>query len=195
MGSSIAIVLHLEPSHHAAGMRTRFPDFQSILQVYAVIAVLFAGWTITSFLWKLSAWLLLLNLGEILIIFSYAMIANFLESLIVLLLLLTAGALLPAPLLREDFVVRGTILSVGVIGSLMTFVGSQMQFGVESGLRLLMLPLVSLLLMVFLLQRSSQISRLRSAAIWLSDRLTVFLYILIPLFAVASVYVVVRNIA
>ena len=97
-------------------MRKRLPEFQSIIQVYAVIAVMFAGWTITAFLWKLSAWLLLLNLGEIFIIFSYAMVASFLESMIILLLLLIVCILLPARVLRDEFVVRGTILSVGLIG-------------------------------------------------------------------------------
>lgn len=175
-------------------MRKRLPEFQSILQVYAVIAVLFAGWTITAFLWKLSAWLLLLNLGEIFIILSYAIAANFLESLIILLLLLIACMLLPASVLRDEFVVRGTILSIGWIGSLMVFVGSQMQFGIERGLLLLIAPLSVLLLMVFLLQRISKFQRIRSMAIWFSDRVVVFLLILVPLFAVASFYVIFRNV-
>ena len=175
-------------------MRKRLPEFQSIVQVYAVIAVLFAGWTITAFLWKLSAWLLLLNLGEIFIIFSYAMAANFLESLIILLLLLIACILLPASVLRDEFVVRGTILSIGMIGSLMVFVGSKMQFGIEKGLLLWIAPLSVLLLMAFLLQRISKFQRVRFMAIWFSDRMVVFLLILVPLFAVASVYVILRNV-
>ena len=176
-------------------MRSRLPEFQSIVQVYAVIAVMFAGWTITSFLWKLSAWLLLLNLREILTIFSYGMAANFLESLVILFLLLTLSALLPTRFLRDDFVVRGTILSVGLIGSLMAFVGAQMRFGIGSGLFLLSAPLVILILTAFLLYRSSRYRRLRSTAGWLSDRFVVFLFVLIPLFAVASIYVIFRNLA
>ena len=176
-------------------MRKRLPNFQSILQVYAVIATLFAGWTITSFLWKLSAWLILLNLGEVLTIFSYAMTANFLESLLILSLVLAVCALLPTHLLRDQFVARGTILSTGIIASLMAFVVSQMKLGIDSGVLLLLAPLVVLLLMVFLLCVSSQNPRLLSAALWLSDRMTVFLLILVPLFAVSSVYVVFRNIA
>jgi hypothetical protein len=174
-------------------MRERLPEFQSILQVYAVIAVMFAAWTITAFLWKLSAWLLLLNLGEIFTIFSYAMAANFLESLVVLVIVLATCALLPATLLRDDFVVRGTILSLGLIGALVAFVGSQMQFGIDSGFMVLIAPLVVLLLMVFLLYRSSKSSWVRSTAMWLSDRVTVFLFLLIPLFALLSVYVILRN--
>jgi hypothetical protein len=175
-------------------MQTRLPDFSSMLQVYAVIAVMFAGWTITAFLWKLSAWLLLLNLGELFTIFAYAMAANFLESLVILLSLLAACILLPAHILRDDFVVRGTILSVGLTGALIAFVGSEMQFGIESGLRLLIAPLVVLLAMSFLLYRSSTYPHIRSTAIWLSDRVTVFLFLLLPLFALLSAYVIFRNV-
>ncbi|HEX5942410.1 MAG TPA: hypothetical protein VFY66_09035 [Anaerolineales bacterium] len=175
-------------------MRKRLPDFQSILQVYAVIAVMFAGWTLTAFLWKLSAWLMVLNLWEIITLFSYAMAANFLESLLILLLLLLVSALLPARFLLDDFVVRGTVLSIGLIGSLMAFVGSHRQFGFGGGLLLLIMPLAVLALMIFLLHRSPQYPRMRSAAMWLSDRVVVFLFILIPLFTVASVYVIFRNV-
>ncbi|HEY3476819.1 MAG TPA: hypothetical protein VGK56_19535, partial [Anaerolineales bacterium] len=126
-------------------MESRLPDRRAIIQVYAVIAVMFAGWTITAFLWKLSAWLLLLNLGEVFILFSYAMAANFLESLIILAGLLAACVFLPPRFLRDDFVVRGTILSVGVVGALIAFVGSHMQFGLISRLGLLIAPVVVLL--------------------------------------------------
>jgi hypothetical protein len=174
-------------------MRKRLPEFYSIVQVYAVIAVMFAGWTITAFLWKLSAWLLFLNLGEIFTIFSYAMAVSFLESLISLLILLIACAIFPAPSLRNDFVVRGMILSIGLIGSLMALVGSQMQFGMESGLLVLIAPLAVLMLMTFFLYRSLEYHRMRSAAMWLSDRVTIFLFLLLPVFAVLSVYVMFRN--
>src|SRR5918995_5025834 len=176
-------------------MQTRLPNFQSVIQVYAVIAVMFAGWTSTSFLWKLAAWLLLLNLGEIFTLFAYALAANFFESLVILLMLLALSALLPARFLRDDFLVRGTILSIGLIGSLMAFVGSHRQFGIGAGLNLLIAPLAVLGLMAFLLHRSSVYQRLRSTAIWLSDRMVVFLFILIPLFSVASIYVIFRNVA
>jgi hypothetical protein len=175
-------------------MQKRLPDFPSMLQVYAVITVMFAGWTITAFLWKLSAWLLLLDLGELFTIFAYAMTANFLESLVILLILLAACMLLPAHILRDDFVVRGTILSAGLTGALITFVGSEMQFGIESGLRLLIIPLVVLSAMSFLLYRSSTYPHVRSTAIWLSDRVTVFLFLLLPLFALFSAYVIFRNV-
>jgi hypothetical protein len=176
-------------------MRERLPESRAVLQVYAVIAVIFAGWTITAFLWKLSAWVLLLNLGEIFTIFSYAMTANFLESLIILLLLMAACVVLPPRLLRDDFIVRGTVLAIGLIGALIAFVGFQMRFGIESGAWLFMPPFFVLILTGILLRSSTERQSVRSIASWVSDRLLVFLFLLLPLFVLLSLYIVMRNIA
>ena len=178
-------------------MLNRLPDRQAILQVYAVIAVMLSAWTIRAFVWKLSAWLLILNIGEIFTVFSYSMVANLVESLIVLLLLLVICALLPASVLRDDFVVRGTILSLGLIGSLMAFVKFDMEFGFSSGLKLLRGPLTVLLLMIILLVLPTKLRLARflhSAIRWISDRMLVFLYILVPLFIIVFIYVIFRNI-
>ena len=174
-------------------MLRRLPSSPAILQVYAVIAVMFSGWTVTAFLWKLSAWLLILNLGEIITVFSYSMVANLIEGLFVLLVLLILCVLLPASLLRDDFVVRGTILAAGLIGALMAFVRLHMQFGIESGWKLLIGPLVVLLLMTFLLIFYPKLRLVHSAILWISDRMTVFLYILMPLYGLLFAYVVFRS--
>jgi hypothetical protein len=180
-----------------ARLSKRLPEAQAILQVYAVSAVLLSAWTVTAFLWKLSAWLLLLDLGEILTVFSYAMAANLLESLLILLVLLTACVLLPPRFLRDDFVARGTIFSLGVILSLMAFIGLFMRYGMESVALLLLSPLAILLLMTFLLLSPSKLRLVRfvnSAAVWISDRLIVFLFILLPTFVILTLYVVFRNV-
>ena len=178
-------------------MRKRLPEFQAVLQVYAVIAVMFSGWTIIAFLRKLPSWLLTLNIGEIFNVFSYSMAVNLVESPIVLLLLLTACVLLPPRILRDDFGTRGALLSMGFLGSLMVYLRIFMQFGMESTTRLLVPPLMVLLLTAFLLSFSSKFRLVRlvhSAVLWISDRLVVFLFILIPLFVVLSMYVIFRNI-
>ena len=181
-----------------ADILERLPKLSAILQVYAVIAVMLSGWTITAFLWKLSAWLLILSIGEIFVIFSYAMMANLLESLVVLGLLLLICVCLPPRIFRDDFVVRGTILSIGLIGSLMAFIGFQMGFGLDSEFLLFLGPSIVLSLTVFVLALSSK-SRsarsIRSAVLWVSDRLTVFLFILLPLFIISSAYILIRNVS
>ena len=177
-------------------MLKRLPSSQATLQVYAVIAVMLSGWTITAFLWKLSAWLLILNLGEIFTVFSYSMVANLVESLTVLLFLLAVCVLLPPSIFRDDFAVRGNILAVGLVGSLMAFVRFHMQFGIESGVKLLIGPLVVLLVTAILLVSPSKLRIvlfLHSAILWASDRMVVFLYVLVPLYVVLFAYVVLRN--
>ena len=175
-------------------MFQRLPKPQAIVQVYAVIAFMLSAWTIVAFSWKLSTWLLTLNIGEIFTIFSYAMLTNLLESLVVLVLLLVVSALLPPRFLRDDFIVRGTILSVGLIGSMMIYLGLNRAFGTENIVALFAGPVALLSLMIFFLGFSSKFLWLRSAATWISDRLMVFLFILLPLFVVLSIYVIARNI-
>lgn len=175
-------------------MLKRLPKVQAILQVYAVIAVMCAGWTITAFLRKLPSWLLTLNVGEIFTVFSYSMFTNLIESLIVLLLLLIVCGLLPSHILRDDFEVRGTILAIGLIGSMIAALELLKQYGIESSFGLLKGPITVVLLTVLLFVFSSRIRVLHSAVLWVSDRLIVFLFILLPLFVTLSVYVILRNI-
>ena len=177
-------------------MWARLPGLQAILPVYAVIVVMLAGWTIAAFLWKVSAWLLLLNLGEIFTLFAYALTASFLESLLILLLLLALSFLFPPQTLRDHFVVRGTILAFGLCGALMAFVGLHMKFGLDIGMSVLLGPLGVLMLTTALLAGSSATRSMRviqSVILWISDRLMVFLYILLPLFVMSSLYLVIRN--
>ena len=175
-------------------MLKRLPEPQAILQVYAVIAFMLSAWTSVAFLWRLSTWLLTLNIGEIFTIFSYAMLTNLLESLIMLLILLVVSALLPPRFLRDDFIVRGTILSMGLLGSLMAYLALNRAFGIGNVAALLAGPIAVLSLMFFFLGFSSKVYWLRSSATWISDHLIVFLFILVPLFIILSTYVILRNI-
>ena len=172
----------------------RLPESQPILQVYAMIAVLFSGWTIYIFLHKLPSWLLTLNAGEIFTVFSYAMVTNLIESLMILLLLLAGCAVLPPRLLRDHFAARGTILGLGLVGSLMVALLVLNRFGIESRGKILIGFLLTLLLTALLLAFSSKVRWIDSAVLWLSDRLVVFLFVLIPLFVILFLYVVFRNI-
>jgi len=175
-------------------MSERFPKFQAILQVYAVIAVMLSGWTLTAFLRKLPSWLLTLNMGEIFTVLSYSMVTNLIESLILLLLILAICFSLPPRILRDDFAVRGTILSLGLVGSLMAYLKFHVQFAIGNPANLLITPLAVLLLTAALLVFSSKFRFIESAFLWLSDRLVIFLFILMPLYIVLFAYVLFRNI-
>jgi hypothetical protein len=177
-------------------MLQRLPKLEAILQVYAVIAVLLAGWTIAAFLWKLSAWLLLLNPGEIVAIFSYAMAANLVESLSILLVLLIFSVLLPSHILRDAFAVRGSLLASVLILALMVYVGLHMWSGEERAIPPALGPVTVLLLAMLLLGAARQ-PRVRcavqTAVLWATDRLIVFLFVLVPIFVLSAGYVLLRN--
>jgi hypothetical protein len=166
-----------------------------MIQVYAVIAVMLSAWTITAFLWKLSAWLLILNLGEIFAVFSYGMAMNLIESLVVLLFLLILCVVLPSHFLRDQFIVRGTILSFGIIGSLLAVVGLHMVFGMQLGFMVLVGPLAVIMMTTLLLYYSSEKRFIPTSILWITDRLIIFLFILLPLFVILSLFTIFRNIA
>lgn len=173
----------------------RFPPTSAILPVYAVIAVPIFGWTITSWLWKLPSWLNFLTPGEIAAIFCYAIMTAFLESLLVCGFLLLLCLVLPARIFRDHFVVRGSWLAIGLALSIL---GNGIWRGMTrftySEISLILWSIISILLIALLALLSVRVRFMVRAAEWISDRLTVFLYLLIPLSILAVFVVFVRNV-
>lgn len=172
----------------------RFPRPSAIFPVYAVIAVPIFGWTITSGFWKLPSWLNFLSLGEILAIFAYAMMTAFVESLLVLAVVLLICLLLPRQAFRDRFVVRGTWLTLGLTLSVLGHgIWRGMTRFTYAEVSLVTWSILSLLVIVVLIFVSGRVRFMALAAEWISDRLTVFLYILIPMSALSILVVLARN--
>jgi hypothetical protein len=177
-----------------SGLFRRFPNVSALLPVYAVIAVPIFGWTINSWLWKLPSWLNFLAPGEITAIFFYAVLTAFVESLLVLSLLLLLCLILPSRMFRDQFVVRGSWLALGLALSIL---GNGIWRGMTrftyAEVSLTLWSIVSLLLIVFLTYLSTNIRSMALFANWISDRLLIFLYLVIPLSILSILVVVVRN--
>jgi hypothetical protein len=177
-------------------MSKRFPHVNEIVSVFAVISTMAYGWTLLAYLWKLPSWLQYLRLEQILTMYSYSLLTNFAESIFCLLFILIGCALLPPEFLRDVFTLRGTIFAISLLGS-MTFVLSI--YSDENPSALWGLPiwlvilLLSSLLMAALEKLSRKIPKVASTLLWLADRLTIFLYINLPLSLIALVVVMVRN--
>ena len=173
-------------------MLKRLPSLPDIMSVYAVIATMLFTWSTLVFLWYLPSWMHFMTLGDLLPVFCYVMTASFVESLTFLLVLLLLCVLLPSNFLRNEFIPRGTTISLVVIGLIMLrnrFPGSGMIdfFFSINGLVLIL----AVILAAFL---STRIALVRRALISFSDRLTIFLYILIPLCLFSLVVILIRNI-
>ena len=174
-------------------LKTRLPSFASLVPVYSVIAFFVFGWEVYRYAWRLPSWLHYLTLGELLGIFSYAMLTGLVESLLILGFLLGLSALLPARFLRDVFIVRGTAISLGWLVSLIVF---WIAYERDGSLENFMVAWTvgALFLTVLLARLSTRVRWLGVFLAALADRLTVFLFLLMPLAALGLVVVFIRNI-
>jgi hypothetical protein len=174
------------------GVRARFPSLQENLQVYAVIVAVLYTWTILWLFWELPSWLNFLTVGEVLPIFAYALATNFLESLLVLAGLNLVCFLLPAHWFHTSFVPRSFLLVASELGSLMVFISL---FGKEAehpnGLFVGSLVLFGLLVPASLLL--GRIPIVKNLAESISGRLTIFVYLLVPLSLLSLLFLLFRN--
>lgn len=179
-------------------MLSKLPKAGAILSVFAVITAMTYGWTLLAFLWKLPSWLHYLNLGEILAVYSYSILTDFSESIILLVLFLLLCIILPARLMRDVFILRGTVLAFGILGGMMALL--DFYINNEAGLIgnvpawLVILP-SAIIFMVLLEILSRKFPLVASVLTGLADRLTIFLYINLPLTMIALVVVAARNLS
>lgn len=174
-------------------LKSRLPAFDAILPVFAVISFMVYGWTLVVFLWKVPSWMMFLTLGEILSVFAYSMTSALLESLAALAILLLASVLLPARWMRDVFVARGGVAALFGLGSIMLYMArlSVIGYAVLNYLfQWMWIALGLTLLLVFLAPRLRFVVR---AVAWISDRLIVFLFLLVPISLVSVIVVIVRN--
>ena len=174
------------------GVRNRFPSLQENLQVFAVIVAFLYTWTILWLFWELPSWLHFLTIGEVLPIFAYALATNFVESLLVLAGLNLVCFLLPQHWFHTSFVPRSFLLIASGLGYLMVFIAL---FGKEAE-RPTGLLVGSLLVFFLLIPLSLVLGRIpiiKHLADSISDRLTIFVYLLVPLSLLSMLFILLRN--
>jgi hypothetical protein len=175
-------------------LQGRLPDKRNIVTVYAVAMFLVYTWTLFTSFWKLPSWLFFLRFGEIISIYSYAFLVNFLESILLLGLALLLAILLPRAWWRDTFISRAFVLIVTIIGSALLhwsrysspdvmarFVNGQITWWV-----------VTLLLAILLTWLAGRVAGIRQALESMADRFVIFLYVYLPLTALALLIVFAR---
>lgn len=168
----------------------RMPMRDQIVPVYAVIAFLSFVWAIIALVWKIPAWLYFQTVYEILPILAYFFRQIFFDTLIYLGILLAVCMILPARFLKDEFIVRGTWAAIGVLGSYIAYVNLLFMWGDS----VVGWTIAALLLGVTLAVFSAHVRWLAKIATEVSDRLVIFLYILIPVSLVSILTVIIRNI-
>ena len=175
-------------------MKNRFPKFTEILPVYSVIAVLVYGWELYRFAWRVPSWLHYVTMGELFGIFSYTMLQGLFESLLLLGLLLIVCALLPARFLKDVFIVRGTAIALAFLGVIIAYLVVLDAIGLEYTNRIELWTLGNIIFTILFAWLVVRVRFLNTAMSWLSDRLLVFLFLLMPLSAIGVIVVILRNI-
>lgn len=158
-----------------------------------MLSLFIYGWELYRYVWRLPSWLHYLTLGDLLGIFSYAMLAGIAESLLLLGLLLGLCALLPTRFLKNDFTVRGTAISLGWFVSLIGFWIVYERLSQSIGNYVEIWTLGALALAGLLTWLSTKVRWLGSFLAAFADRTTIFLYLFIPLSLLSLVVVIFRN--
>ena len=134
-----------------------------------------------------------MNAGEIALVYAYLLVTNFLESLLAVCVPIVLGFILPPKWFRDSFVSRGTSLVLLGLGYFM-FLAYQFQAKDDYPTVLLKawsvaLALGIIALLVFLI---AKIPFLNKALGFIAERVTIFLYVYIPLSLVSLVVVLPR---
>jgi len=173
----------------------RLPLFKDIIPVYAVIAFMIQVWAIGVLFQQLPSWSNFLSINEILAVVAYRIAESFMECLLVLGILLVMSFILPPRFFRNVFVVRGAAFVMCLLGSIILF---WKRFDSDPGV--LMVDYIqfwtagALLLASLFSYASAKIRAVSDFMDWVSDRMIVFLYILMPLSVVSLIMVLIRNV-
>jgi hypothetical protein len=164
--------------------------------VYAAAVFPIYGWAILRFFGRMRGWLIHLNIWDVIGIFSYVMLFAWIESLLVLIVLILLSAILPAGFLRERFVAQSSLavfLTSGwaIVAHYKAGVGEILPWTLKTFLLGAALYLVSIGVSHFLLRFFEP---LEDSVNSFAERLTVFLYVYLPMTLLAVVIIILRNI-
>jgi len=171
----------------------KIPNLEEIVPVYAVIVMMVYPWSLTRFFWKLSSWVLFASVGDLAAILSYMVVVNLLESILVLLVLIVVSLVLPSIWFYDRFKTRSVSLVLLGLGYVL-YLNSRFEAGSPYPMELIRwIPaaVVAILALVFTMD---QIGFLRRVLEDLASRLTIFLYISIPVSIISLLVVLVRNV-
>jgi hypothetical protein len=170
----------------------KLPNRKQIAPVYATAVVIIYAWSLLHFFWRIPSWLYFSTAGEIAVMLAYLFTVNFIESALTVLAPILLSAILPRKWFLDRFVSKGMLLVGLGLGYLLYFdwkiqVDASFPYGLAKWMPLVAVPI---LLLIFLLDRVKFVSRILEE---LGDRLTIFLYIFIPLTAISLLTVLARN--
>ena len=151
-------------------------------------------WTVFTSFWKLPSWLFFLQAGDIISIYAYAFLVNFVESLLLLAVVFLLGLVLPSHWWREAFVARGLVLILVILASaalhLALYPTPDTREAFVHGQRVWWI--LTFFIAGILTWLAGRVAWLRHTLETIADRFLVFLYVYLPLTVVAMLIVLAR---
>jgi hypothetical protein len=176
----------------------RLPKRQQILGLYAVIVFLVYSWTLLTSFYKLSSWMFYLTISQILSIYAYAFSADLLESILLLAGILFIDLTLFLFLTKkEEFLPRSALVAVALLASsmsrLLVFQEYETSAAFVSGEALWWIIAFAIGFPLAIVAPKNK--WLRGIFEGFSERVTIFLYIYLPLSFISLIVVFIRNIS
>ena len=163
-----------------------------MIAVFSVAVFACHSWTMLGFFNKLSSFILYFTIGEILSIFAYMMSVALLESIAVTILLVLLSVILPPGWLREGFAYKGFVI-IAIVTAASILFQKFLPDDYPSTLMLAVSAIVPIVLIVVLIAISQAFPRLRSLLLDIQDRISIILYIYVPIGILSLIVVFIRN--
>jgi hypothetical protein len=180
-------------------VKARLPENQQIILLYAAIVVPLYSWALYWFFDYVPSLIESMEFWESLIILAYVLATSLVESLLILGFMLFWAMLLPARFFREKFSIQGSLIVWAIFGlayaaqkGIQTiYRWSLREYAIHMSIILLVFTLLVVFVPRFLVYRFKFIDKTLSAFV---DRLTIFLYLYLPVSVVGLIVVIIRNI-
>jgi len=170
------------------------PDRNSLTVVFSVFVTIVYSWTLVTSFWKIPSWIYYIRITDILSIYAYSFVVNFIESIILLCATLSISLFFPVKWWKDKFISRSVVFIASMMGSTMyriseyldpnlrdNFVSGQWKWFI-----------VSLALAIVLSWLIPSIKWMRKGIESISERFVGFLYLYLPLTFIALVVIIIR---
>jgi hypothetical protein len=173
-------------------IRKRFPHRSEIITILGIAVFICHSWSLLGFFNRLSSFILYLSLGEVAGIFAFMMAFAFLESLLVTSVLVTLSAILPYKWLSDGFAYKGFV--VMVMATVAAIILQRTMQGELPSLPILTLiwftPLVWIAVFIKWVQKQP---RIQNVLINIADRISIMLFLYVPIGITSLIVVALGN--
>jgi len=174
---------------------SRIPPLQDVLAVFSVIVFIDYSWMLYSSFYKLPAWIYSLSVGQILTVYAYAFIASLIDSLVVLMAVMVFDFAFFFLFRNQEEIRSRTILTSVIV--LIFMIARLYLYGGNEDMSIFLSTKLwwygaALFIGLPLVVALPKLPRVNEILYKISEMLSVFLYIYLPLSVISLIVVLIR---